>query len=107
MSPDAARGFADVPATKVRNPEGLEPLADGKFILNGRALLGSDVAILSGHLRLPNGGLYQLVPGESRRFKAYRVPHNQARDPYKAGARYHHEGSLDLFNAPAADTTWK
>jgi glutamate dehydrogenase (NAD(P)+) len=107
LSPDAARAFADLPATKVRNPDGLEPLADGKFILNGRALLGSDVAIRSGHLRLPNGGLYQLVPGESRRFKAYRVQHNQARGPYKGGIRYHHEVSLDLFKALAADMTWK
>jgi glutamate dehydrogenase (NAD(P)+) len=104
---EAAKQFADLPATKLRNPDGLEPLADGKFILNGRALLGSDVAIRGGHLRLPNGSLYQLVPGESRRFKAYRVQHNQARGPYKGGVRYHHEVSLDLFKALAAEMTWK
>src|SRR5216683_1044793 len=85
MTHDASRSFADLPVTKLRNPDGLEPLADGKYILNGRALLGSDVAIRSGHLRLPNGNVYQLVPGESRRFKAYRVQHNQARGPYKGG----------------------
>jgi len=107
LSPEEAKAFADLPATKVRNPEGLEPLADGKYILNGRALLGSDVAIRGGHLRLPTGNVYQLVPGESRRFKAYRVQHNQARGPYKGGLRYHHEVSLDLFKALAAEMTWK
>jgi glutamate dehydrogenase (NAD(P)+) len=107
MTHDASRSFADLPVTKLRNPDGLEPLADGKYILNGRALLGSDVAIRSGHLRLPNGNVYQLVPGESRRFKAYRVQHNQARGPYKGGIRYHHEVSLDLFKALAAEMTWK
>jgi glutamate dehydrogenase (NAD(P)+) len=107
MTHDASRAFADLAVTKLRNPEGLEPLADGKYILNGRALLGSDVAIRSGHLRLPNGNVYHLVPGESRRFKAYRVQHNQARGPYKGGIRYHHEVSLDLFKALAAEMTWK
>ncbi|HVG61006.1 MAG TPA: Glu/Leu/Phe/Val dehydrogenase, partial [Hyalangium sp.] len=81
--------------------------ADGKIILNGRALLGSDVNIRRGHLRLPDGGVYQLVPGESQRFKAYRVQHNQARGPYKGGIRYHREVSLDLFKALAAEMTWK
>ncbi len=107
LTPEEARVFGDLPVTKLRNPEGLEPLADGKYILNGRALLGSDVSIRGGHLRLPNGNVYQLVPGESRRFKAYRVQHNQARGPYKGGLRYHHEVSLDLFKALAAEMTWK
>jgi len=107
LSPDQARAFSDLPATKLRNPDGLEPLADGQFILNGRALLGSDVSIRGGHLRLPDGNIYKLVPGESRRFKAYRVQHNQARGPYKGGIRYHHEVSLDLFKALAAEMTWK
>jgi len=102
-----AAPFADLPVTQVRNPEGLEQLADGKIILNGRALLGSDVAIRRGHLRLPSGGVYQLVPGEAQRFKAYRVQHNQARGPYKGGIRYHREVSLDLFKALAAEMTWK
>jgi len=51
--------------------------------------------------------VYQLVPGESARFKAYRVQHNQARGPYKGGIRYHREVSLDLFKALAAEMTWK
>ena len=56
---------------------------------------------------MPDGGVYQLVPGESQRFKAYRVQHNQARGPYKGGIRYHREVSLDLFKALAAEMTWK
>jgi glutamate dehydrogenase (NAD(P)+) len=107
LSPEAARAFADLPPTQVRDPNGLERLADGQILLNGKALLGSDVVIRRGHLRLPDGGVYQLVPGESQRFKAYRVQHNQARGPYKGGIRYHREVSLDLFKALAAEMTWK
>ncbi|HLL52528.1 MAG TPA: Glu/Leu/Phe/Val dehydrogenase [Myxococcaceae bacterium] len=106
LAAEEAKAFADLPITQVRNPEGMEPLPDGKIILNGRALLGSDVSIRRGHLRLPTG-VYQLVPGESTRFKAYRVQHNQARGPYKGGIRYHREVSLDLFKALAAEMTWK
>jgi glutamate dehydrogenase (NAD(P)+) len=102
-----ATGFQDLSVTKVRDAAGLERLADGKIILSSRALLGSDVAIRSGHLRLDDGQVYQLVPGESARFKAYRVQHNQARGPYKGGTRYHREVSLDLFKALAAEMTWK
>jgi glutamate dehydrogenase (NAD(P)+) len=107
LAPEEAKAFSDLSVTQVRNPDGLERLADGKIILNGRALLGSDVSIRRGHLRLPDGGVYQLVPGESQRFKAYRVQHNQARGPYKGGIRYHREVSLDLFKALAAEMTWK
>ncbi len=107
LPPEQAKPFADLAVTQVRDPQGLELLADGKLILNGRALLGSDVHIRSGHLRLPSGGVYQLVPGENQRFKAYRVQHNQARGPYKGGIRYHREVSLDLFKALAAEMTWK
>ncbi len=102
-----AKEFAELPVTQVRDPGGLEALADGNIILNGRALLGSDVQIRRGHLRLPDGNVYQLMPGESQRFKAYRVQHNQARGPYKGGLRYHREVSLDLFKALAAEMTWK
>jgi glutamate dehydrogenase (NAD(P)+) len=79
LSAEAARTFGDLPVTQVRDPNGLERLADGQILLNGKALLGSDVAIRRGHLRLPDGGVYQLIPGESQRFKAYRVQHNQPR----------------------------
>ncbi|MCU0697338.1 MAG: hypothetical protein MUC96_12495 [Myxococcaceae bacterium] len=107
VAADAARNFADLAVTKVRDAHGLERLADGKIILNGKALLGSDVSIRSGHLRLDDGQVYQLVPGDIQRFKAYRVQHNQARGPYKGGIRYHREVSLDLFKALAAEMTWK
>src|SRR5690349_2782729 len=107
LAPEEAKAFCDLSVPQVRNPDGLERLADGKIILNGRALLGSDVNIRRGHLRLPDGGVYQLVPGDNERFKAYRVQHNQARGPYKGGIRYHREVSLDLFKALAAEMTWK
>src|SRR3954469_23452218 len=42
---DEAAKFADLPVTQVRDAAGLELLADGQIILNGRALLGSDVSI--------------------------------------------------------------
>ena len=107
LEPEAARAFADLPVTTVRDNGGLELLSDGKIILNGKALLGSDVNIRTGHLRLPSGGVYQLVPGTTERYKAYRVQHNAARGPYKGGIRYHREVSLDLFKALAAEMTWK
>lgn len=107
VSAEQAREFSELPVSHVRNPDGLERLANGKIILNGRALLGSDVSVRRGHIRLADGQVYQLVPGESQRFKAYRVQHNQARGPYKGGLRYHQEVSLDLFKALAAEMTWK
>src|SRR6516162_5918515 len=60
LAPEAARTFGDLPVTQVRDPNGLERLADGQILLNGKALLGSDVNIRRGHLRLPDGGVYQL-----------------------------------------------
>lgn len=103
----AADGFRELPMTTLRDSNGLERLASGQFILSGKALLGSDVVIRAGHLRLSDGRVYQLVPGDTARFKAYRVQHNQARGPYKGGIRYHREVSLDLFKALAAEMTWK
>src|SRR5690606_16910981 len=35
VSPEKASEFSDLPATQVRNPEGLERLMDGRIILNG------------------------------------------------------------------------
>lgn len=107
VTPEEARGVGELSVTQVRDPNGLERLHDGKIILNGKALLGSDVNIKNGHLRLDDGHVYKLMPGETQRFKAYRVQHNQARGPYKGGIRYHREVSLDLFKALAAEMTWK
>jgi len=77
------------------------------MLLKGRALLGSDVTIRQGVIRLPGGGLFRLQPGQPKRFKAYRVQHNAARGPYKGGVRYHKDVSLDLFKCLAAQMTWK
>ena len=107
VSPEEARTMTDLSVTQVRDPNGLERLFDGKIILNGKALLGSDVNIKNGPLRLEDGQVYRLVPGTTERFKAYRVQHNQARGPYKGGIRYHREVSLDLFKSLAAEMTWK
>lgn len=107
VSAEEAKSFADLDVTKVRDAHGLERLFDGKIILNGKALLGSDVHIRNGHLRMEDGQVYKLVPGDIQRFKGYRVQHNQARGPYKGGIRYHREVSLDLFKALAAEMTWK
>lgn len=107
VPPEELKTYADLPPTKLRDPAGLERLDGGMIILNGKALLGSDVYIRGGHLRLDDGNVYELVRGETARFKAYRVQHNQARGPYKGGIRYHREVSLDLFKALAAEMTWK
>jgi glutamate dehydrogenase (NAD(P)+) len=107
LAPEEAKSFGDLTVTKVRDAHGLERLFDGKIILNGKALLGSDVHIKNGHLRMEDGLVYKLVPGDIQRFKGYRVQHNQARGPYKGGIRYHREVSLDLFKALAAEMTWK
>ncbi|MDP1828496.1 MAG: Glu/Leu/Phe/Val dehydrogenase [Archangium sp.] len=107
VTAEEAKGFTDLSVTKVRDSHGLERLFDGKIILNGKALLGSDVHIKGGHLRLDDGQVYKLLPGETKRLKAYRVQHNQARGPYKGGIRYHRDVSLDLFKALAAEMTWK
>ena len=99
--------FADLPESVLRDPQALEKLADGTMLLKGRALLGSDVTIRQGVIRLPGGTLFRLQPGQPKRFKAYRVQHNQARGPYKGGVRYHKDVSLDLFKCLAAQMTWK
>ncbi|MBI5542695.1 MAG: Glu/Leu/Phe/Val dehydrogenase [Deltaproteobacteria bacterium] len=99
--------FHELPESVLRDPHALERLADGTMLLKGRALLGSDVTIRQGVIRLPGGGLYRLQPGQPKRFKAYRVQHNAARGPYKGGVRYHKDVSLDLFKCLAAQMTWK
>jgi glutamate dehydrogenase (NAD(P)+) len=58
-------------------------------------------------IRLPGKGFFRIEEGQSQRFKAYRVQHNQARGPYKGGTRYHQDVSLDLFKVLAAEMTWK
>jgi glutamate dehydrogenase (NAD(P)+) len=98
--------FKDLPESVLRAPNALERLADGTLLLRSRALLASDVTLRDGVIRLPGGALYRLEPGQPKRFKAYRVQHNQARGPYKGGIRYHREVSLDLFKCMAARMSW-
>lgn len=85
---------------------GLVPLLGGKLILRPEALRTGSIHIRDGVLRLDNV-LYRIVPGGFAQFKAYRVQHNQARGPYKGGIRFHEGVSLDVFNALAAEMTWK
>ncbi len=103
----AAARFYELPVSRFGDDRGYERLANGKIVLNGKVLNGSDIVVRDGHVRLEDGRVYEFVPGGVQRFKAYRVQHNQARGPYKGGIRYHHAVSLDLFKALAAEMTWK
>src|SRR3982750_4904327 len=89
------------------HPDGLEPLLDGSFVFKRRALIGANISMRDGVVRLKDKGFHKVVPGRPERFKAYRVQHNQARGPYKGGTRFHQDVSLDLFKVLAAEMTWK
>ncbi|HSN91190.1 MAG TPA: Glu/Leu/Phe/Val dehydrogenase [Anaeromyxobacteraceae bacterium] len=104
---DDAGKYKDLPASDVKALDALEPLANGSYILHRRALLRADVQMRRGVIRIPGKGVFRLEEGGPRKFKAYRIQHNQVRGPYKGGIRYHREASLDLFKALAADMTWK
>jgi glutamate dehydrogenase (NAD(P)+) len=99
--------FRDLPASDVKAGDALEPLANGHFILHRRALLRSDISLRAGVINIPKMGLFRIEKGGPRKFKAYRIQHNQVRGPYKGGIRYHKDVSLDLFKTLAADMTWK
>src|SRR5258708_35582482 len=88
--------YADLTESELP-PDGLEPLLDGSFVFKRRALIGANLNMRDGVVRLKSKGLYRVLPGRPERFKAYRVQHNQARGPYKGGIRYHQDVSLDLF----------
>jgi glutamate dehydrogenase (NAD(P)+) len=98
--------FRDLPASEIA-PTHLVPLFDGKRILRPHALREGTAYVRRGVIRLGDAGLFRLEPGGTKRFKAYRVQHNQVRGPYKGGVRYHREVSLDLFKILAAEMTWK
>jgi glutamate dehydrogenase (NAD(P)+) len=82
-------------------------LFDGKIILRPEALRSGSLHIRNGVVRLGDMGVYRIADGGFDRLKAYRVQHNEARGPYKGGVRFHAGVSLDLFNALAAEMTWK
>jgi glutamate dehydrogenase (NAD(P)+) len=107
LSPDEEAHFKDLPPSSVKAGEALEPLANGQFLLHRRALLKADITLREGVLRIPKRGLFRIEKGGPRKFKAYRIQHNQVRGPYKGGVRYHRDVSLDLFKALAAEMTWK
>ncbi|WP_373049265.1 Glu/Leu/Phe/Val family dehydrogenase [Vulgatibacter sp.] len=99
--------YEKLASSQIRNPAGLTPLYDGKFILRHDALRGADLHVENGVIRLGEKGLFRIEEGQAKRFKAYRVQHNQARGPYKGGIRYHKDVSLDLFKVLASEMTWK
>jgi len=106
IAPAEAARYEKLTPSKI-GAAGLVPLYDGKFILRPDALRGADIHIENGVIKLEGKGLYRIEEGQSQRFKAYRVQHNQARGPYKGGTRYHQDVSLDLFKVLAAEMTWK
>ncbi len=107
LDKDEERHFLDLPASSVKAGDALEPLANGNFLLHRRALLNADISLREGVIRIPKRGLFRIEKGGPRKFKAYRIQHNQVRGPYKGGMRYHKDVSLDLFKTLAAEMTWK
>jgi len=100
-------GFADLVPSAFEGP-GLTPLFNGKIIVRPEVLRSGALHVRDGHVRMAHRpGLYRIEPGGFVRLKGYRVQHNQARGPYKGGLRFHKAVTLDLFNALAAEMTWK
>jgi glutamate dehydrogenase (NAD(P)+) len=106
LDPSEAQKFTDLGDSELL-PDGLEPLIDGSFVFKRRSLIGANVQMRDGVIRLRNKGLHKVVPGRPETFKGYRIQHNRARGPYKGGIRYHPDVSLDLFKVLAAEMTWK
>ena len=107
LTSEEAAQFRDVRPSSVKAADALEPLANGSFVLHRRALLESDIELRRGVINIPQRGVFRVQKGGPRKFKAYRIQHNQVRGPYKGGIRFHKDVSLDLFKALAADMTWK
>jgi glutamate dehydrogenase (NAD(P)+) len=107
LTPEEAAPFRHLSPSDVKAGEALEPLANGQFILHRRALLEADIHVKGGALQIPGKGCFRVQKGGPRKFKAYRIQHNQVRGPYKGGMRFHRDVSLDLFKMLAADMTWK
>jgi glutamate dehydrogenase (NAD(P)+) len=105
LSAEEAAPFHDVRPSSVKAADALEPLANGQFVLHRRALLESDIELRRGIISIPQKGVFRVQKGGPRKFKAYRIQHNQVRGPYKGGIRFHKDVSLDLFKALAADMT--
>jgi len=102
-----ARAYAALPVSSFPAFKNVECLGDASLVLPPQALRQANVHMKDGHLRLEDGKVYRWQPGAPRRFRAWRVQHNQARGPYKGGLRFHPEANLDVFKALAAEMTWK
>jgi glutamate dehydrogenase (NAD(P)+) len=107
LTSEEQRSFKDLPLSDVRAAHALEPLANGSYILHRRAFLDANITLREGVIHIPKLGLLRIQKGGPRKFRAYRVQHNQVRGPYKGGIRYHKDATLDLFKVLAADMTWK
>ncbi len=107
LTPEEITGVQSLSPSDVKAADALEPLANGSFILHRRALLEADLHMKGGVINIPGKGFFKLEKGGPRKFKAYRIQHNQVRGPYKGGIRFHPAVSLDLFKTLAADMTWK
>src|ERR1700716_3031160 len=59
---DTAGKYKDLTESELL-PDGLEPLLDGSFVFKRRALIGANVAMRDGVVRLKGKGLYKVVPG--------------------------------------------
>lgn len=106
LAPGEAAAQPPLDLSVIPGRAGLVPLLGGTFVLRPEALRAGSIHIRDGVIRLDDG-LYRIAPGGFARFKSYRVQYNQARGPYKGGIRFHDAVSLDLFNALAAEMTWK
>jgi glutamate dehydrogenase (NAD(P)+) len=107
LTPEEQAAAGDLPPSDVRAADALEPLANGSYILHRRALLDADITTRGRVINIPGKGFFRFQRGGPKKFKAYRIQHNQVRGPYKGGIRYHRDASLDLFKTLAADMTWK
>lgn len=107
LTPEEQASFRHLAPSDVQAADALEPLANGQFVLHRRALLRADINMRGGVINIPGKGFFRVEKGGPRKFKAYRIQHNQVRGPYKGGIRYHRDVSLDLFKTLAADMTWK
>ncbi len=106
VATDRKDRYAGLLASRIPT-RGLTSLPDGAYIVPDGMLRRGEIHLQDGVLRLEDGRLFRLEPGGPVRFRAHRVQHNQARGPYKGGARYHQNATLDDAKHLAAAMTWK
>ena len=106
VSSDRQDKYAGLLASRIP-VQALTALPDGAYIVPEGMLRRGEIHLQDGVVRLEDGRLFRLEPGRPVRFRAHRVQHNQARGPYKGGARYHRSATLDDAKGLAAAMTWK